>query len=168
MVSTVMIMDKIEDLRREIAQREAELEDLRARLAVAEAEKSSVEDAGDETQSSGEGWKWPLEKHEYERYSRQMIVPNFGLQGIYYKSLFFSCHYIHLHVGRVLRQYRAAQHQKRKGAPRRRGRAGMPGSGLSRGRGRRHAGARGRRRGRGVESASAGCAFDGESGHDEG
>ncbi|KAL7809624.1 hypothetical protein V8C44DRAFT_366128 [Trichoderma aethiopicum] len=74
-------MDKIEDLRREIAQREAELEDLRARLAAAEAEKSSVEDAGDETQSSGEGWKWPLEKHEYERYSRQMIVPNFGLQG---------------------------------------------------------------------------------------
>ncbi|OTA05594.1 hypothetical protein A9Z42_0062840 [Trichoderma parareesei] len=76
-------MDKIENLKREIAQREAELQDLRKQLAEAEAETPSVENGRDTTtsQSGGEGWKWPLEEHEYERYSRQMIVPNFGLQG---------------------------------------------------------------------------------------
>ncbi|KAL6872895.1 hypothetical protein J3F83DRAFT_589892 [Trichoderma novae-zelandiae] len=71
-------MEKIEHLRREIAQREAELEDLRARLA--EAEESSLDHDAD-TRVSGEAWKWPLEEHEYERYGRQMIVPGFGLQG---------------------------------------------------------------------------------------
>ncbi|KAH0491073.1 hypothetical protein TgHK011_002516 [Trichoderma gracile] len=75
-------MDNIDHLRSEIAQREAELQDLRKQLAAAEAEKSSsAENDRDKKSRSGEGWKWPLEEHEYERYSRQMIVPNFGLQG---------------------------------------------------------------------------------------
>ncbi|PTB39312.1 uncharacterized protein TrAFT101_007890 [Trichoderma asperellum] len=69
-------MDKIEHLRKEIAQREAELADLRARLAAEEELRCT---AG-ETQN-GEEWKWPLDEHDYQRYSRQMIVPNFGLQG---------------------------------------------------------------------------------------
>ncbi|KAL9477436.1 hypothetical protein ACSS6W_007277 [Trichoderma asperelloides] len=69
-------MDKIEHLRKEIAQREAELADLRARLAAEEELRCT---AG-ETQH-GEEWKWPLDEHDYQRYSRQMIVPNFGLQG---------------------------------------------------------------------------------------
>ncbi|TFB00307.1 Adenylyltransferase and sulfurtransferase uba4 [Trichoderma ghanense] len=73
-------MDYIENLRREIAQREAELQDLRARLVKAEAEKSTAESDKDRS-LNGEAWKWPLEEHEYERYSRQMIVPNFGLKG---------------------------------------------------------------------------------------
>ncbi|KAL7924409.1 hypothetical protein ACQKWADRAFT_286658 [Trichoderma austrokoningii] len=64
-------MDKIEHLRKEIAQREAELEDLRAQLAAEEKLKCNESDE----------WKWPLEEHDYQRYSRQMIVPNFGLQG---------------------------------------------------------------------------------------
>ncbi|KAM0202989.1 hypothetical protein ACHAPQ_006569 [Fusarium lateritium] len=64
-------MDKIDNLRREIAKREVELADLRSQLAVAESE----------ARESKEAWKWPLDNHEYERYSRQMIVPNFGLQG---------------------------------------------------------------------------------------
>lgn len=71
-------MDKIEHLRKEIAQREAELADLRARLAAEEELRCT---AG-ETQN-GEEWKWPLDEHDYQRYSRQMIVPNFGLQGIH-------------------------------------------------------------------------------------
>lgn len=71
-------MDKIEHLRREIAQREAELADLRARLA-AEEKLSCAE--SEKKLDDGE-WKWPLEEHDYQRYSRQMIVPNFGLQGI--------------------------------------------------------------------------------------
>lgn len=65
-------MDKIDNLRREIAKREVELADLRSQLAVAESE----------AREGKEAWKWPLDNHEYERYSRQMIVPNFGLQGM--------------------------------------------------------------------------------------
>ncbi|KAM0563188.1 hypothetical protein ACHAPJ_000904 [Fusarium lateritium] len=64
-------MDSIDTLRREIAKREVELADLRSQLAAAESE----------ARESKEAWKWPLDTHEYERYSRQMIVPNFGLQG---------------------------------------------------------------------------------------
>lgn len=65
-------MEKIDRLRKEIAKREAELADLRSQLAAAESEKRD-EDYDE--------WKWPLRAHEYERYSRQMIVPNFGLKG---------------------------------------------------------------------------------------
>ncbi|KAI9158161.1 Adenylyltransferase and sulfurtransferase uba4 [Paramyrothecium foliicola] len=63
-------MERIDHLRREIAKRELELADLRSQLALAESD-----------QRQADGWKWPLEGREYERYSRQMIVPNFGLQG---------------------------------------------------------------------------------------
>ena len=65
-------MDKIDQLRKEIEKREAELADLRSQLAAAEAEG----------RESKQAWKWPLATHEYERYSRQMIVPKFGLEGI--------------------------------------------------------------------------------------
>lgn len=66
-------MDKIENLRGEIARREAELADLKSQLAAAESEPEVSEQIA---------WPWPLQKHEYERYGRQMIVPNFGIQGI--------------------------------------------------------------------------------------
>ncbi|KAF4466920.1 hypothetical protein FALBO_6220 [Fusarium albosuccineum] len=62
-------MDKIDLLRREIAKREVELADLRSQLAAEESEARGPHN---------EAWKWPLDTHEYERYSRQMIVPNFG------------------------------------------------------------------------------------------
>ncbi|RKK55830.1 Adenylyltransferase and sulfurtransferase uba4 [Fusarium oxysporum f. sp. cepae] len=65
------MMEEIDNLRREIAKREVELADLRSQLAAAESQ----------ARESKEAWKWPLDNHEYERYSRQMIVPNFGLQG---------------------------------------------------------------------------------------
>jgi adenylyltransferase/sulfurtransferase len=29
---------------------------------------------------------WPLEKHEYKRYGRQLIMPEIGLQGTYFAS----------------------------------------------------------------------------------
>ncbi|RKL49512.1 Adenylyltransferase and sulfurtransferase uba4 [Fusarium proliferatum] len=64
-------MEEVDNLRREIAKREVELADLRSQLAAAESQ----------ARKSQESWKWPLDNHEYERYSRQMIVPNFGLQG---------------------------------------------------------------------------------------
>lgn len=65
-------MDKIDRLRKEIAKREVELADLRSQLAAAEAGE----------RESKQAWKWPLDTHEYERYSRQMIVPKFGLEGM--------------------------------------------------------------------------------------
>lgn len=68
-------MDKIDHLRSEIAKREAELTDLKAKLAFAESEQKVTND------TDAQSWTWPLEKHGYERYSRQMIVPKFGLQG---------------------------------------------------------------------------------------
>ncbi|KAH6608475.1 hypothetical protein Trco_001821, partial [Trichoderma cornu-damae] len=71
------IMDETDRLRREIALREAELEGLRERLAEAERLEG-----GRDAAVGGKGvWRWPLEEREYQRYSRQMIVPNFGLQG---------------------------------------------------------------------------------------
>lgn len=74
-------MDTIDRLRKEIAQKEAELADLRTQLVEAEKKLAAEDDADGKG-----GWKWPLEEHEYRRYSRQMIVPDFGLQGIF--SLF--------------------------------------------------------------------------------
>ena len=66
-------MDNLSRLVREIAQKEIELADLRSQLAIAESE-NRIE--GEALQ-----WKWPLGADEYERYSRQMIVPNMGLNG---------------------------------------------------------------------------------------
>lgn len=66
-------MEKVDSLRRIIAKRELELADLRSQLAVAESEEREL---------TTNAWKWPLSDIEYERYSRQMIVPNFGLQGM--------------------------------------------------------------------------------------
>ncbi|CAG9980421.1 unnamed protein product [Clonostachys byssicola] len=67
-------MERIDHLRREIALRESELADLRSQLAVAESEHRAHQDDG------SSGWKWPLAQHEYDRYSRQMIVPKLGLE----------------------------------------------------------------------------------------
>ncbi|XWX02366.1 hypothetical protein V2A60_010403 [Cordyceps javanica] len=72
--------EEIDRLRREIAERESELADLRSQLAVAESEKRETESSAGAERARAD-WKWPLKEDEYERYSRQMIVPNFGLQG---------------------------------------------------------------------------------------
>ena len=83
-------MEKISNLRRAIAQKEAELAELRQQLLIAEKEEEE-EEKREKTQQDAatdatatvapEPWKWPLREEEYERYSRQMIVPNMGLQG---------------------------------------------------------------------------------------
>lgn len=80
-------MDTIDGLRREIAKRELELADLRSQLALAESDKRQADE--------NVRWKWPLELHQYERYSRQMIVPNFGLEGKK-PPLFLSIVLLHL------------------------------------------------------------------------
>lgn len=70
--------DQIDRLRRDIAARESQLADLHAQLAVAESTRREADQSASAAQHD---WKWPLKEDEYERYSRQMIVPNFGLQG---------------------------------------------------------------------------------------
>lgn len=74
-------MDRIDQLRREIAQRESELADLRSQLALAESEHRTGQEHHQDAP-----WRWPLPKGDYERYSRQMIVPKFGLPGTYHPA----------------------------------------------------------------------------------
>lgn len=65
--------ERIVRLRADIAYRENE-------LALWKSELTSLEEQV-QLQTQSEEWNWPLSQHEYERYSRQMIVPEFGLQG---------------------------------------------------------------------------------------
>jgi adenylyltransferase/sulfurtransferase len=67
----------VEVLRARIGTAEKELADLRVQLAQAEKQ---AQDASTSHVSKGE-WKWPLEAAEYERYGRQMILPDFGVEG---------------------------------------------------------------------------------------
>ncbi|RDL40041.1 uncharacterized protein BP5553_00020 [Venustampulla echinocandica] len=67
--------DSAEALRRQILETEDELKRLKDQLSKVE-EKTALEQDGPVTQS-----KWPLSAEEYQRYGRQMIVPNIGIQG---------------------------------------------------------------------------------------
>lgn len=67
-------------LRQQIARAEAELQALKEQLAQIE---SAQETHGAETNGAEETakWKWPLSAAEYERYGRQLILPNVGING---------------------------------------------------------------------------------------
>jgi adenylyltransferase/sulfurtransferase len=76
-----------ETLRKQIAATEEQLRRLKEQLASVEAFHGvedieialgdcSIHDAGLVTNT-----KWPLSPEEYQRYGRQMIVPNIGIQG---------------------------------------------------------------------------------------
>lgn len=68
-----------ERLRLQISQTEAELEALRAQLAAVEEAQEKPRDG-----APGEGappWPWPLAEPDYERYGRQLILPQLGLGG---------------------------------------------------------------------------------------
>lgn len=66
-----------ERLRLQISQIETELEALRAQLAAVEAH----EEPGDRAPGEGAPWSWPLAEPDYERYGRQLILPQLGLGG---------------------------------------------------------------------------------------
>ncbi|OLN93210.1 Adenylyltransferase and sulfurtransferase uba4 [Colletotrichum chlorophyti] len=68
-------MGKIEDLRRKVAEAAVELQKLKDELAVAEKEAQEAREAPKEP------WRWPLQPDEYERYGRQLIIPNVGIIG---------------------------------------------------------------------------------------
>ncbi|KAL2275576.1 hypothetical protein FJTKL_01966 [Diaporthe vaccinii] len=74
-----------QQLREQISKAEEELRSLREQLAQTEAhEKAQDQDQEAETgvaSANGSAWKWPLEADEYERYGRQLILPNVGIQG---------------------------------------------------------------------------------------
>lgn len=33
--------------------------------------------------AAAEAWKWPLSAQEYDRYGRQLVLPNVGIQGAF-------------------------------------------------------------------------------------
>lgn len=74
-----------QELREQIAKAEDELRNLREQLVQAEAyEQAQDQDHEAQTgaaSTNGLAWKWPLEAEEYERYGRQLILPNVGIQG---------------------------------------------------------------------------------------
>jgi adenylyltransferase/sulfurtransferase len=75
-------------LRAQIAATEAQLAGLKRELEIAEQAAADVKSqdtvrtiAADERNDNGTR-KWPLLGEEYQRYGRQMIVPQLGLQGM--------------------------------------------------------------------------------------
>lgn len=76
-------MTTADALRAQIAQKRLELQDLESRLEQLEQTSHTIP-------TEPKDWKWPLLPEEYNRYSRQMIVPNFGLQGLSIFTRFFS------------------------------------------------------------------------------
>ena len=84
-------MDEIDGLKRQIQDKEAELERLRSRLHAAEG-LTAAEGLGQEQkpepppstrddQPKNTEWKWPLLTDEYERYGRQLLIPEVGVKG---------------------------------------------------------------------------------------
>lgn len=74
-----------QQLREQISKAEENLRNLREQLAQAEAyEEAQDQDQEAETDAAstnGSVWKWPLKAEEYDRYGRQLILPNVGIQG---------------------------------------------------------------------------------------
>lgn len=69
-------MDKVKLLRRKVAEAALELENLKQELQQAEEEAQEAQDA-----PAQHPWKWPLQPEDYERYGRQLIIPNVGVLG---------------------------------------------------------------------------------------
>lgn len=68
--------DRIPSLRHRIHTLESELADLKKQLLETEAAEVS-----DDPGVSVSEWTWPLDSEDYQRYGRQMIMRDIGLQG---------------------------------------------------------------------------------------
>lgn len=68
-------------LRVQVAKAEEELRSLKEQLAQAEAYELDQEAQPALASTNGSAWKWPLKAGEYDRYGRQLILPNVGIQG---------------------------------------------------------------------------------------
>jgi len=76
-----------EVLRKQIKETENQLKILKEQLAQVEARELDVK-IGKLGIDSPVTRKWPLEGEEYRRYGRQMIVPGFGIEGLFSLFLF--------------------------------------------------------------------------------
>ena len=144
-------------LRRRIQSLETELEGLRKQLLETEA----VEVQNSTFDSSGD-WNWPLDPEEYQRYGRQMIVPEVGLQG------WPPLEQVPRLYGILMAIRRSAQPQECVRVGSRCRRIGMSCVSLSGRRRGRYLGTRRRRHGRGFESAPSDPTYVGQSRHAEG
>jgi adenylyltransferase/sulfurtransferase len=68
-----------EVLKRQIAATETELSRLKEQLAKLESGSKGLGEGGGLVTHRES--RWPLSQDEYKRYGRQMIVPNYGIQG---------------------------------------------------------------------------------------
>lgn len=89
-------------------------------------------------------WKWPLQEDEYERYGRQLVLPQIGITGtnIPRHMLFLSTFCVT--VSLIFRMNRPAANQGISGLDRRRRRPGLSGCGVPRWCRRGHVGGCGR------------------------
>lgn len=72
---------RAQQLRAQIAKAEEELKSLKEQLAQAEAQETEAAATAASGSINGSTWKWPLQAEEYDRYGRQLILPNVGIQG---------------------------------------------------------------------------------------
>ncbi|KUI66230.1 Adenylyltransferase and sulfurtransferase uba4 [Cytospora mali] len=73
-----IVKKSAEQLREQIFKTEQELNALREQLAEVEKESSATPE---EQENGIPAWKWPLTAEEYDRYGRQLILPNVGIHG---------------------------------------------------------------------------------------
>ena len=82
-------MDEIDVLKRQILDKETELASLRSRLREAERITTDIAPSQEpelllpnsDDQPTHPDWKWPLRADEYERYGRQLLIPEVGVKG---------------------------------------------------------------------------------------
>lgn len=77
---------QVKRLRDKIQTLEATLHNLKNELAAAEAQRNGQPNGLQRSEKPDKGaevdeWPWPLQQSEYQRYGRQMIVPQVGLEG---------------------------------------------------------------------------------------
>lgn len=78
--------DCIEELRLQLRTIEADAAALKAQIAEAEAHRIPTQDKLAQEIAETQGCSvhnepWPLQPGEYQRYGRQMIIPEIGLEG---------------------------------------------------------------------------------------
>lgn len=75
---------RAEKLQKQIFEAEEELRILKEQLAqVNKAEQRSGPVSDPTAEEDGTpAWKWPLTAEEYDRYGRQLILPNVGIHGM--------------------------------------------------------------------------------------
>lgn len=83
---------KVESLQNEISQCESRLAALKQELAETEARQNQRLN-GQKTVAPAPP-RWPLSLDEYERYGRQMILPEIGLEGTLNQVIFFIFAYV--------------------------------------------------------------------------